>query len=204
MSETAYAARAIGYVRVSTGEQADSGAGLETQRQAIQAEAARRGWELVDIFVDAGASGKSMNGRTGLAAALEAVESGEAQGLIVSKLDRLSRSVIDFASLLELSRKQDWALVALDVGVGAELGATSIGPGSCQVPLLAAVVGRRGRGRARGVVSPVQRSTRARPKSARVSEVVYGVKVLEKMLEGPPPRVDPQAVAKPPPKSSPM
>jgi hypothetical protein len=35
--------------------------------------------------------------------------------------------------------------------------------------------------------------------------VVYGVKVLEKMLEGPPPRVDPQAVAKPPPpKSSPM
>ena len=43
-----------------------------------------------------------------------------------------------------------------------------------------------------------------RPKSARVSEVVYGVKVLEKMLDGPPPRVDPQAVAKPPPKSSPM
>ena len=34
------------------------------------------------------------------------------------------------------------------------------------------------------------------PKSARASEVVYGVKVLEKMLEGPPPRVDPQAVAK--------
>ena len=37
------------------------------------------------------------------------------------------------------------------------------------------------------------------PKSARASEVVYGVKVLEKMLEGPPPRVDPQAVANPPP-----
>ena len=42
------------------------------------------------------------------------------------------------------------------------------------------------------------------PWTARASEVVYGVRVLEKMLEGPPPRVDPQAVAKPPPKSSPM
>jgi DNA invertase Pin-like site-specific DNA recombinase len=79
MSETAYSARTVGYVRVSTGERADSGAGLEAQRQAIQAEAARRGWELVHVFEDAAASGKSMNGRPGLAAALEAVESGEAQ-----------------------------------------------------------------------------------------------------------------------------
>ena len=54
-----------------------------------------------------------------------------------------------------------------------------------------------------GPIRSVQQ-TPGRPKSARVSEVVYGVKVLEKMLDGPPPRVDPQAVAKPAPKSSPM
>ena len=74
MSEQAYAV--VGYIRVSTSEQADSGAGLEAQRAAITAEAERRGWEFVHVFEDAGASGKSMNGRAGLQEALEAVEEG--------------------------------------------------------------------------------------------------------------------------------
>ena len=63
MSEQAYAV--VGYIRVSTSEQADSGAGLEAQRAAITSEAERRGWELLHVFEDAGASGKSMNGRQG-------------------------------------------------------------------------------------------------------------------------------------------
>ena len=48
----------IGYVRVSTSDQAESGAGLAAQRAAIEAEAARRGWELTEIYTDT-ASGKS-------------------------------------------------------------------------------------------------------------------------------------------------
>ena len=68
----------VGYIRVSTAEQADSGAGLEAQRAAIQAEALRRGWTLLRTFEDAGASGKSMTGRPGLQEALQAVEHGEA------------------------------------------------------------------------------------------------------------------------------
>jgi DNA invertase Pin-like site-specific DNA recombinase len=115
MSEKAYAV--VGYVRVSTNEQADSGAGLEAQRAAISAEAERRGWQLVHVFEDAGASGKSLNGRRGLERALEAVERGEAGGLIVSKLDRLSRSLLDFAALMERRRKRGWNLIALDLGV---------------------------------------------------------------------------------------
>ena len=107
----------IGYVRVSTDEQADSGAGLAVQRAAIEAEAARRGWQLVTIHEDAGASGKSLNGRPGLAAALAAIETGEASGLVVAKLDRLSRSLLDFAGLMERSQRKGWALVALDLGV---------------------------------------------------------------------------------------
>jgi DNA invertase Pin-like site-specific DNA recombinase len=108
--------KAVGYIRVSTDEQADSGAGLEAQRRAIRQEAARRRWKLVDIFEDA-ASGKSMNGRPGLQEALRAVEDGEAEALVVAKLDRLSRSLLDFAALMERSRKAGWALVALDLGV---------------------------------------------------------------------------------------
>ena len=63
MSDQAYSV--VGYIRVSTAEQADSGAGLEAQRAAIEAEAQRRGWTLLRMFEDAGASGKSMNGRPG-------------------------------------------------------------------------------------------------------------------------------------------
>ena len=46
--------RFVGYVRVSTEEQADSRAGLESQRQPIVDECERRGWELVEILEDAG------------------------------------------------------------------------------------------------------------------------------------------------------
>jgi DNA invertase Pin-like site-specific DNA recombinase len=115
MSEEAYAV--VGYIKVSTSEQADSGAGLEAQRAAINSGAERRGWELVHVFEDAGASGKSMNGRGGLQRALEAVEAGTAEGLVVAKLDRLSRSLLDFAALMERARKRGWNLIALDLGV---------------------------------------------------------------------------------------
>jgi DNA invertase Pin-like site-specific DNA recombinase len=115
MSQAAYSV--VGYVRVSTGEQADSWAGLEAQRQAIATEAERKGWRLVHVYEDAGASGKSLNGRPGLSEAIAAVERGEAGGLVVSKLDRLSRSLLDFAGLMERARTRGWSLVALDLGV---------------------------------------------------------------------------------------
>jgi DNA invertase Pin-like site-specific DNA recombinase len=108
---------AVGYVRVSTEEQAISGAGLEAQRAAIVSQVERRGWKLVEIYEDAGVSGKSLAGRPRLAAAIEAVESGEADTLVVAKLDRLSRSLLDFAGLLDRSRRKSWSLVALDLAI---------------------------------------------------------------------------------------
>ena len=108
--------RAVGYLRVSTEEQADSGAGLEAQRSAITLAATGRGWDHGHIHQDH-ASGKSLNGRKGLEEAIEAIENGEADALMVAKLDRLSRSLMDFAGLMERSRRKGWALVALDLGV---------------------------------------------------------------------------------------
>jgi DNA invertase Pin-like site-specific DNA recombinase len=110
------ALRVVGYVRVSTEEQQDSGAGLEAQRTQIRTEAARRSWRLIALREDA-ASGKSLAARDGLQLALRDVESGTADALVVAKLDRLSRSLLDFASLMERSRRRGWALVALDLGV---------------------------------------------------------------------------------------
>lgn len=101
---------------MSTDEQADSGAGIAAQRAAILAEALRRGWNLVDVVEDAGFSGKSLK-RPGIAVALEALRLKKADTLVVAKLDRLSRSMLDFAMLMDRSTREGWGLVALDVGV---------------------------------------------------------------------------------------
>ena len=61
-----------------------SGLGLEAQRAAIAAECERRGWALMEVFEDAGASGKSMRGRPALELALDAVQKGRAGALVVA------------------------------------------------------------------------------------------------------------------------
>ncbi len=108
--------RVIGYVRVSTEEQSISGAGLEAQRKAILAECKRRGWDDVVILEDAGYSAKDMK-RPGVQEALRTLSSGDAGALVVAKLDRLSRSMLDLAGVMAQAQKQSWALVALDVAV---------------------------------------------------------------------------------------
>jgi DNA invertase Pin-like site-specific DNA recombinase len=107
----------VGYTRVSTREQAESGAGLDAQAAAIRADVAQRRWNLVRICTDAGVSGTSMKGRLGLAEALAAIERGDADTLMVAKLDRLSRSLVDFAALMASARRDGWNLVALDLGI---------------------------------------------------------------------------------------
>ena len=106
----------VGYVRVSTEDQGELGVGLEAQRQAITAACVARKWQLVAIHEDV-ASGKSLGKRPGLDAAMAAIHRGEAAGLVVAKLDRLSRSVIDAAHTIEAARREGWNLVALDLGV---------------------------------------------------------------------------------------
>jgi DNA invertase Pin-like site-specific DNA recombinase len=109
--------RVVGYVRVSTDEQTSSGLGLAAQRAAIEAECDRRGWVLDEVYEDAGASGKSLLGRPALETALGVVKSHHASALVVAKLDRLSRSLLDFSTLMVRSQKEGWALVILDLGV---------------------------------------------------------------------------------------
>lgn len=107
---------ALGLCRVSTEEQADSGAGMGAQKDALEAEADRKAWVL-ELVLEAGVSAKDMRRRPILLDTLARLDAGEADILAVSKLDRLSRSVIDFATILERARKGGWAVVALDLGV---------------------------------------------------------------------------------------
>lgn len=105
--------RVLGYLRVSTIEQADSGAGIEAQRAAILAEAQRRGWTEVEFIEDAGFSAKTLK-RPGLVLALDMLKRGDASVLVVSKMDRLSRSLLDFASIMQRAQREGWMLLALD------------------------------------------------------------------------------------------
>jgi len=105
--------KALGYVRVSTDDQE---LGPAAQRAQLQAEAGRRGWEL-ELVEDNGRSGTSMAKRPGLAYALDLLERGRADALVVTKLDRLARSVVDFGSILRQAEREGWSLVVLDLGV---------------------------------------------------------------------------------------
>jgi DNA invertase Pin-like site-specific DNA recombinase len=92
--------RVVGYVRVSTDAQADGGVSLDAQRAKLTAYAAALDLDLVRVIDDAGFSAKTL-ARPGLTAALAMLESGEADGVLVAKLDRLTRSVRDLGALVE-------------------------------------------------------------------------------------------------------
>ena len=91
--------KVIGYTRVSTEEQANSGVSLAAQEQKLRAYAELYDLQLVEVIEDAGQSAKSLN-RPGLQRALELLRGGQAEGILVAKLDRLTRNVADMASLI--------------------------------------------------------------------------------------------------------
>ena len=107
----------IGYLRVSTEEQATSGLGLEAQRDTITRYAEQHGWDVL-WYEDAGVSAKSLD-RPALQEALIRLhpKKRDVDGLLVAKLDRLSRSVHDFSGLLKLAYARKWSVVAIDLGV---------------------------------------------------------------------------------------
>jgi len=113
VTPSGWPSKVLGYLCVSTEEQAQSGAGLEAQRTRIQAEAERRDWRIQWV-VDDGYSAGSLQ-RPGIRRALDMLRRGEADALVASKLDRLSRSVLDFARLLETAQEQGWGLILLDL-----------------------------------------------------------------------------------------
>ena len=100
MMDTVKASRVIAYLRVSTDKQADQGISLEAQEAKARAYCQLYDLDLVAVEVDAGISAKTLN-RPGLQRALETLGAGEADCLLVCKLDRLTRSVRDLGDLVE-------------------------------------------------------------------------------------------------------
>ena len=102
---------AIGYIRVSTEQQATEGVSLDAQRAKIEAWCTHNGYELAHVYVDAGISGKSMDKRPGLQDALKSLKKGMA--LVSYSLSRLARSTKDAISIGETVAKRKADMVSL-------------------------------------------------------------------------------------------
>jgi DNA invertase Pin-like site-specific DNA recombinase len=110
------AARAIGYCRVSTDQQRESGLGLDAQRAAIEQTAARLQLHLVQTYTDAGLSGSlSVDERPALADALNALRRGDV--LIVAKRDRIARDAF-MSVLIEREAAKKGARIVSAAGEG--------------------------------------------------------------------------------------
>lgn len=102
--------KALLYVRVSTEEQADKGASLEAQEQALMVEAVRRGYDF-EVVREEGKSAKSIQGRDKLVEALDLLDKHKADVLMAVRMDRLSRDVGDVAALMRHSKRKGWGII---------------------------------------------------------------------------------------------
>jgi len=103
--------KVIGYIRVSTQEQATEGVSLEAQRRRIEQWAELNEGEVEHIYEDAGISGKTISARPGLIQALEAATRGKA--LVVYSFSRLARSTRDMLAIGDRLTVQKADLVSI-------------------------------------------------------------------------------------------
>ena len=107
------AGRFLGYIRVSTAGQETAGHSLDGQKDRLRDAADREGLDLVDIVCDVQSGAKQRDGLDGVWAR---VQSGEAEGILFPKTDRLGRSQLHLASLVEQARDEGISLLSSDEG----------------------------------------------------------------------------------------
>jgi site-specific DNA recombinase len=106
-TSNAMSENAIIYVRVSTDEQAEKKHNLETQQSKSEEHCAREGWRVVKIFVDAGASGRTTEGRPKFKEMMQYVRKnrGKVSRLVFADLSRLARNISDQSATLAMLRE---------------------------------------------------------------------------------------------------
>jgi DNA invertase Pin-like site-specific DNA recombinase len=156
---------AISYTRVSTNDQADSGAGLAAQRAAIEVFASRQGLTITAAHEDAGISGAAgLEDRPGLMAAVAQLRRGDV--LLIAKRDRLGRDQMAVLMIERAVAKRGAAVMSAD-GIG-----NADDPGSVfmkQIVDAAAVY-------ERGLIKARTKAAMAAKRSAghRIGEVPFG------------------------------
>jgi hypothetical protein len=108
---------ALLYARVSTQIQVSDGVSLDVQERQLKQAAELAGFEEFEFVREEGRSGKSITGRPALTAALKRLDSGGAQALFVTRIDRLARSTKDFLSIIDRANTNKWRLVMMDLNL---------------------------------------------------------------------------------------
>jgi site-specific DNA recombinase len=109
--------RVIAYTRVSTEDQANEGVSLEAQETRLRAYCVVKGWELERVECDAGKSAKNLE-----RPALQRILSEQLDFIdvvLVCKLDRLTRDIVDLNRLLKLFETHNVKLVSLEENLDA-------------------------------------------------------------------------------------
>jgi site-specific DNA recombinase len=96
---------AIGYIRVSTEEQARDGVSLDMQADRIRQYARLYDMELLDVIADNGISGKSVSGRPGMLKVSELIRKKSVTDVVVYSLSRLARNTVECLNLSETFKK---------------------------------------------------------------------------------------------------
>ncbi|WP_051475664.1 recombinase family protein [Bacillus sp. J37] len=95
------------YARVSTEEQASEGYSISAQLQTLRQYANLYGWEISNEYVDEGISGKSIKGRPAMQRLVADIDKGKFQAVLVWKISRLSRNMLDTLVLLDQFEEND-------------------------------------------------------------------------------------------------
>ena len=101
------------YVRVSTEEQAQEGYSIRAQEEKLRDYARIKDWLVYKIYIDDGISGKNITDRPAIIEMIEDVKNGNIKNVLVFKIDRLTRSVADLISLVELFNGHECAFNSL-------------------------------------------------------------------------------------------
>lgn len=109
--------KALLYARVSTQMQVQDGVSLDAQERQLITAAEFHGYENWEMVREEGRSGKNIKGRPALQDSLKQLEQKVADALIVTRIDRLARSTSDFLEIVDLSNKQGWRLIMLDLNL---------------------------------------------------------------------------------------
>ena len=110
--------KAIGYIRVSSDEQAREGLSLDSQRKRIESYCQFKGFDLIAVYSDDGVSGyKPIDKRPQGKQAIQALRNGQAQHFVAIRLDRCFRNTKDAINRAAEFQAFDIDLHLFDIGV---------------------------------------------------------------------------------------
>ena len=94
------------YIRVSTKRQAEEGYSLDAQKERLEKLCETNGYIIYKVYADEGKSAKDTK-RPAYQQMMEDMKAGKFDKIIVTKLDRISRSLIDLEELIQELQKND-------------------------------------------------------------------------------------------------